>query len=504
MIEENHILVIEPYTGAKREVRIGFGTYRIGRGEGAEIRIEGDAAVSTFHASLEYSSDGIKFKDLGSRNGSFVNGKRVDGIVVIKPDDHIIVGRTKIKVMKSNVPEGVEKSAKVFDRDKSSPQKDSELSEEELEKKYRYDPFKYIREFLAPIKDYLDSSDISEIMINGPDRIYIEKKGRILKTDRRFTGGERALLAAVKNIALAVGKDITRENPRLDARLDDGSRVCAVIAPCARDAAYVSIRKFSKERLTLNDLIRFGAITPDGVEFLDIAVKTKKNIIVSGGTGSGKTTLLNLISSLIPENDRIIVIEDTSELQLQQEHVLRMEAQKGDDKGRGRVTIRDLLHSTLRLRPDRIVIGEIRGEEAFDLLQAMNTGHGGSMSTIHSNSPIDTLRRLENTTLQAGFELPLKAIREQIASAIHLIVHTSRYHDGSRKVSHITEIQELDRNGNYVVNNIMVFKQKGFSQDGGVIGTFQPTGEKSSILREAFERGYKIDVEKWRSLGLME
>ena len=440
----------------------------IGKASTNEITLN-SPKVSSRHARVMVRGDKITVEDLKSTNGIFFNNEKIERSADLSFGDSFKIGDFVITV----VSEDFETDAK----------------EEEEDLEFKFDPFAYVRPFLAPINDFLEDASISEIMINGHDKIYIERKGKIEKTDRKFAS-EKALVAAIKNIARALGKEVSEANPRLDARLDDGSRVAAVIPPCALTGTYVSIRKFSKKALTLQDLINFGAITQEAIDFIELAVLMKQNIMVSGGTGSGKTTLLNVLSSLIPDKDRIIVIEDTAELQLQKEHVLRMEAKPADKKGRGEVTIRDLLHSTLRMRPDRIVIGEIRGGEAFDLLQAMNTGHGGSMSTIHSNSPFDTLSRLENTTLQSGIQLPLKAIREQISSAINIIVHTKRFEDGSRKVNYISEVIDLKPDMSYNLQHIFVFERTGKDENGKVLGGLKFTGNKPTFLEEAKKAGF--------------
>ncbi|RME04952.1 MAG: CpaF family protein [Planctomycetota bacterium] len=352
----------------------------------------------------------------------------------------------------------------------------------------------YLIVFLEPIRDFLFDEEVSEIMINGPHQIYIEKRGKLHKTSARFNS-EESLQAAVVNIAQSVGRRIDEKNPRLDARLPDGSRIHAVLPPCARKGTYVSIRKFMRHAMNMEKLISFGAITPKAAEFLDICVKMKKNILVAGGTGSGKTSLLNVISSFIPEGDRVIVIEDASELQLQQEHILTMETKAPDKHGEGGVSIRDLIHSSLRMRPDRIVIGEVRGAEALDLLQALNTGHGGSMSTIHANSPRDALSRLETMCLMSGIEMPLRAFRDQIASALQIVVYTNRFSDGSRKVTHITEVLPLSEDGKYQLQDVFYFKRQSNTPDGRVQGKMIPTGYLPSFSQEAIQNGFPLTKE---------
>jgi pilus assembly protein CpaF len=348
-----------------------------------------------------------------------------------------------------------------------------------------------VRSFLAPIIHHLDDPEVSEIMVNSPDEIWVERKGKVEITDCKFESAD-ALMSAVNNISQFVKRSINEETPTMDARLPDGSRIHAILPPCARKGICLDIRKFSKDALTVEKLIEFGSLNQKALEFLKACTFTKKNIIVSGGTGSGKTSLLNATSSLIPNNERIIVIEDSAELQLQQDHVLPLESKAADKKGKGEVSIRDLLRSTLRLRPDRIVIGEIRGGEALDFLQALNTGHGGSMGTIHANSPVDALSRLETLTLFAGVELPLKAIRSQVTSAIDIVVQTSRYHDGSRKISHISEVLPLGDDGNYSVEHIFKFNQTGIEPDGRILGSLKPAGVKPSFYKEIEMSGYEL------------
>ncbi len=467
-------------TGSCRHVPIQSSLLFIGRASTNDVSLN-DGMVSNRHARLKISEDTVELEDLKSTNGVLINGERIDRATQLAPGDPFEIGPFSLRVVK---PED------------ATPETEGENGEaEDEDAHYRFDPFAFVKPFLEPINEYLEADGISEIMINGHDKIYIEKGGKIVKTDKAFSS-EKALVAAVKNIGRTLGKELNELHPRLDARLDDGSRVAAVIPPCAMTGTYVSIRKFSKKALGIQDLINFGAITEQAVRFLKLAVVMKKNILVSGGTGSGKTTLLNIVSTLIPPDERIIVIEDTAELQLQQEHCLRMEAKPPDKKGRGEVTIRDLLHSTLRMRPDRIVIGEIRGGEAFDLLQAMNTGHGGSMSTIHANSPVDSLSRLENTTLQSGIELPLKAIRDQISSAINIILQTKRFEDGSRKVSHINEVLGLREDMSYQVQSIYAYERAGKDKEGRVKGKLKYSGKTPTFLDEAIKAGFVASAEE--------
>lgn len=324
--------------------------------------------------------------------------------------------------------------------------------------------------FLAPVKEYLADDQVSEILINGPSQIYIERNGKLEETPARFAN-EAQLKAAAVNIAKSVDRQLDEMHPDLDARLPDGSRVHATIPPISRCGTILSIRKFKKEMLTIDRLEQFGSIPHEGVLLLNAIVKLRKNTIVSGGTSSGKTSVLNALSGLIPENDRILVLEDASELQLQQKHCVYFETRKPDKNGQGEFSIRDLVIASLRLRPDRLVIGEIRGGEALDLLQAMNTGHSGSMSTIHANSPLDALSRMETCAILSGANLPLTAIRMQVASAINCVVHSMRLPDGSRKIVEIAEVLPLE-NGEYRLRSLMRWETRSVAPDGTVTGGF--------------------------------
>ena len=341
-----------------------------------------------------------------------------------------------------------------------------------------------IRTFLGPISAFLEDDSISEVMINGPQEIFIERRGLIEKTDATFRD-EQSLIAAVRNIAQFVGRTIDENNPVLDARLPNGSRVCAVLPPCSRKGTTISIRKFSKGSPTFVDLINRASITKEAARFLDVCIYLAKNTIISGGTGSGKTTLLNVLGSRIPNNQRVLVIEDSSELKINTDHVVFFEAKHPDKEGNGAVTIRDLIKAALRLRPDRIVVGEVRGPEALDLISAMNTGHGGSMGTAHANTPYDALVRLETLAMMGESNVPPAAIRRQIASAIDLVVQIKRLSDGSRKVTHISEvISEVDEFGRYSIRDIFKFIQRGRTQDGKIVGEMIPVGNLPTFMSE--------------------
>ena len=337
--------------------------------------------------------------------------------------------------------------------------------------------------FFEPVTEYLDDPDVSEIMINGPDRIYIERRGRIESTKAVF-GSENALRAAAMNVARSVGRMLCEEHPILEARMPDGSRLEAVIPPLSQVGTVVSIRKFRKDKLTPAELVRLGTISDGGMRLIETIVRLHKNLIVSGATSSGKTSILNVISGIIDPGERILVIEDSSELQLQQPHTVRFETRKPDKDGKGEVTIRDLLIASLRLRPDRLVIGEVRGGEALDLLEALNTGHAGSMSTIHANTPLDTLSRLETCTLLSGVDIPMPAVRAMVTGAINVIFQTARLSDGSRKITHVSEVLGLE-NGQYRLQDIYVFKPEGLAPDGKVAGRHVFTGVTPSFAEDA-------------------
>ena len=334
---------------------------------------------------------------------------------------------------------------------------------------------------LGPLEAFLANPKISEIMVVDAQTIFIENKGKLVRADARFTDDE-AVRAVIERIVTPLGRRIDESTPLVDARLKDGSRVNAVIKPLALKGSCITIRKFSKTPLKLNDLIGFGAMTEQMGRFLQRSVKAKKNIVISGGTGSGKTTLLNVLSAAIPEDERIVTIEDAAELQLSQPHVVSLESKPPNMEGKGEYTIRDLVKNALRMRPDRIVIGECRGGEALDMLQAMNTGHDSSLTTTHSNSPREAIARLETLSLMSGLDLPARAIREQIANSVHLVVQQTRFNDGSRRVTNITEICGIDDNGEIILREIFKFVRTGTSAEGKVVGEFRATGYLPSFL----------------------
>ncbi len=336
---------------------------------------------------------------------------------------------------------------------------------------------------LGPLEPLLRDETITEVMVNGPQQVYIEREGRLEMTNVTFQNDEH-VMKIIQRIIAPIGRRIDESSPMVDARLADGSRVNAIIPPLSLIGPVLTIRKFAATPFTVEDLIRFGTATTEMFEFLEACVKARLNIFVAGGTGSGKTTMLNILSSFIPDDERIVTIEDAAELQLRQEHVVTLEARPSNIEGKGAIPIRELVRNALRMRPDRIVVGECRSAEALDMLQAMNTGHDGSMSTGHANSPRDMLARLETMVLMAGMDLPLRAIREQIASAVDLIVHQNRLKDGSRKIVNITEVQGME--GDVIVmQDIFVFEQTGVVE-GKIEGLLRPTGIRPKFV-EKFE-----------------
>lgn len=342
----------------------------------------------------------------------------------------------------------------------------------------------------GPITPLLEDPDISEVMVNGPFQVYAERKGKLEITPVHFRDNEH-VMHIIEKIVAPLGRRIDESSPMVDARLPDGSRVNAIVPPLALNGPTITIRKFSKDPLKVSDLVRFGTLTEEMAIFIDACVKARLNIFVSGGTGSGKTTTLNVLSSFIPDDERIITIEDAAELQLGQEHVVSLETRPPNIEGKGAITIRDLVKNSLRMRPERIVIGEVRGAEALDMLQAMNTGHDGSLATGHSNSPRDMISRLETMVLMAGMELPIRAIREQISGALDVIIQQSRLKDGSRKITNITEVQGME--GDVIVlQDIFVFEQRGLDENGKIIGKLVPTGVRPQFYERLENSGIHI------------
>ncbi|MGH8945544.1 MAG: CpaF family protein [Acidimicrobiia bacterium] len=343
----------------------------------------------------------------------------------------------------------------------------------------------------GPVERFLADSNVTEVMINSDESIYVERDGKLYQTEARFVS-EDHLRRVIERIVSQVGRRIDESSPMVDARLPDGSRVNAVIPPLAVDGPVLTIRKFSKDPYKVDDLIAFGTMTPEMAQLLRACVEGRLNVLISGGTGTGKTTLLNVLSSFIPTDERIVTIEDAVELQLHQSHVVRLESRPPNIEGKGQITIRDLVRNSLRMRPDRIVVGEVRGSEALDMLQAMNTGHDGSLSTVHSNAPRDALARLETMVLMAGMDLPVRAIREQIASALDLIVHLTRLRDGTRRITHVTEVEGMEAEI-ITLQDVFLFDfSAGVGPDGRFRGTIKPTGIRPKFSDQLADLGIPL------------
>jgi pilus assembly protein CpaF len=349
--------------------------------------------------------------------------------------------------------------------------------------------YRYVAAY-GPMEKYFDDPQVSEIMVNGPNQIFIEKEGKLILTDDKYDS-EIQLRLAINHIINPFGRYVNYKHPMVDAHLRDGSRINAIIPPVAQQGSCISVRRFLKDKLSVQDLIDKGSIAQTMAEFVAVCVKARLNIIVAGNTSSGKTTFLNILARNIPDDERIVTIEDSVELQMMQTHKVSLEARPADYKGDGQVTIRDLVKNSLRMRPDRIVVGEIRGGEALDMLQAMNTGHDGSMTTVHSNGPRDTLSRIETMTLMAGFELPVVAIRKQIAAAVDLIIYLTRFPDGTRKVTQISEVNGMESEV-ITLTDLFIFQQTGTDADGRPVGQFRSTGLRPMFTPKLEAAGYSL------------
>ena len=549
-------MILTTLIGENRESRtLTDGTYMIGRNPSCQICFS-FPDVSERHAILTVRGNKAVVEDLHSANGTYVNGELIDGPVALDGGMVVQVGGSMLRVCDENdwaakAAEDVAReepavepteSGQVDDDEPSPPDPMRELRrnvQEQIQKELLkrmdmkrltmqgvdregledtarekisqiidevvangrlpdgIDPLRLEEDVfneamrLGPLEELLADDTVSEIMVNGPDKVYIERGGRLQLSDCQFTD-DASVLSVIERIIAPLGRRCDESQPYVDARLADGSRVNAIIAPLALSGPTITIRKFSKKALTPDDFIRFGTWTHNAAEFMKLCVWLRKNVIVAGGTGSGKTTLLNLLSGYIPHSERIVTVEDAAELRLQQPHVVRLEARPPNIEGKGAVPIRDLVKNCLRMRPDRIIVGECRGGEALDMLQAMNTGHDGSLTTVHANSPRDVISRLETMVLMSGMELPSRAIREQIASAVDIIIHESRLSDGSRKVTAITEVTGLEGN-QIVMQDLFAFNQKGVGSDGKIIGEFKPTGAMPTWFDQLAGRGIKCD-----------
>ena len=547
-------MILTTLSDGQRETReLTPGTYLIGRGESCRIRFN-LPEVSERHAILTVRDDKAVLEDLHSANGTLVNGDVIDCAVVLdggmvvqigsgmlrvseaeeeKPKPEVVVEEEKeeesavqlpttttadsdpLRELRRSVQTQIQQELlKRMDMKRLTMQGiDREGLEDTAREKIRgiidevvangklpagIDPDRLEEDIfneamrLGPLEELLADESVTEIMVNGPEKVYIERGGKLVLSDCQFSD-DASVMAVIERIVAPLGRRIDESQPYVDARLADGSRVNAIIAPLALSGPTITIRKFAKKALTPEDFVRFGTWTPDAAKFMELCVRLRKNIIVAGGTGSGKTTLLNLLSGYIPENERIVTVEDAAELRLQQPHVVRLEARPPNIEGKGAVTIRDLVKNCLRMRPDRIIVGECRGGEALDMLQAMNTGHDGSLTTVHANSPRDVISRLETMVLMSGMELPSRAIREQIQSAVDIIIHESRMSDGSRKVTAITEVTGMEGN-QIVMQDIFAFNQTGIDANGKIVGRMKPTGAIPTWIDQVKARGIEVDM----------
>jgi Flp pilus assembly CpaF family ATPase len=489
------VLQFQEGSGSARRYRTEKELFSVGPRRGCDIALpvtDGDRAGTDWELRFFRGDDDGDYRVQANVNGILCDGEEVtrEGVKVAVGST-IQVGTGVLRVDRVQVEQPAGAAA---DPDDDTPTRVAEATGPAVSSPAQ-DRGAYLKLFLQPIAAYLDDDGVSEVMMNGPDQIFIERKGKMELTEARFANDE-SLQAAMKNVARSVGRRLDAENPRLDARLPDGSRVHAVLSPPSASGTVVAIRKFSSDQLTINRLIEFGSIDDMTGRLLKAVVVLQRNVIVSGPTSSGKTSVLNVLSQCIPDDERILVIEDASELQLNQVHLVRFEARKPDDHGKGEVTIRDLVHSSLRLRPDRLVVGEIRGGEALDLLQALNTGHAGSMSTIHANGPVDALRRLETCAKFSGVDIPISALREQVCSSVNMVVHTARLADHSRKIVNIAEVLPLDK-GEYATQDLVRFDIEGQDPDGNLLGRHVAHYRSPSLIKDAEMRGLQDLVEPY-------
>lgn len=531
------------------------GEYVLGKGDHCDV-ILSDSHVSRNHASFVVTRSSTQIQDLKSTNGTWLNGEKLLQQITIKKDDVITFGDLHIRILKTpdraavfeneeerktssftakqeseefialkrrvhslileyldlrkraNLQEmnaqelrvEAEKATKEIIRDHVRTIPDG-ISREELQKQVVAEAVG-----LGALEPLVDDDAVTEIMVNGPDQIYIEKDGRLVLSESRFTSNQ-SLIAVIDRIVAPLGRRIDESSPMVDARLPDGSRVNAIIPPLALNGPTITIRKFAKKTLFMSDFIRYGSLSEEMGLFLKSAVELKQNVVISGGTGSGKTTLLNILSNFISSSDRIVTIEDAAELKLNQPHVVSLESRPANAEGKGKVSIRDLVINALRMRPDRIVVGECRGGEALDMLQAMNTGHDGSLTTGHANTPSDFLSRLEVMVMMAGVDLPSRAIREQIASAVDILVQQSRMADGTRKITHVMEVVGF-QGDNIVLETIFEYVRKGYDSNGKILGYYQATGYIPKFYRHAIEQGVDVDLslfgESEKESGLLD
>ncbi|MDP7034592.1 MAG: ATPase, T2SS/T4P/T4SS family [Planctomycetota bacterium] len=551
------LLIRNKVDGRIRKIDLTVNKFTIGKSPENDL-VLARPGISSSHCTLYFYPPDKKFRirDMGSSNGTYVDGARIESDTVLDHGTRIQIGEFEIqykadrKQTESDLDHQEDLKRALADEgvavEQTAPERSvseeggaipveikkeiheqllgdrrlrhmdfTQVSEEEAREKTRevveeiikgirkkipknISRRRLIREILdealglGPLEDLLSDSSVTEIMVNRYDRIYIERDGRLQLSEKRFIEDQQ-VVQAIQRIIAPIGRLINESSPMVDARLKDGSRVNAVISPLAVSGPSLTIRKFPENRLSMEGLISFGSLSPAMASFLELIVREHKNIIISGGTGSGKTTLLNVLGSYIPEGDRIVTVEDVAELQLPQDHVVNLETKPPNLEGEGAVEIRDLVRNSLRMRPDRIMVGECRGGEALDMLQAMNTGHDGSMTTLHANTPVDAMGRLETLVLMSGMDLPSQAIRTQISSAVDLVVQQTRLKDGARKVTYITEIAPLD-DGEFLLQDIFRFQETGMDEDGKILGEYLPTGHIPDFVHEMNQRGVGVDM----------
>ena len=516
---------------------------KIGRASENDVILD-RTGVSRDHAEIYRRSNSYYIADLNSKHGTFVNERKIPVLksVPVQADDIIVIGEYFLKIKEAIVDEDKEKRKiseltpeeeleyyrdprvielktivhnrllDIIDLRRLDVKKINDidlrrqcdemvreiLNETEADVLWEIDQEILIKDILdealalGPLEDLLANTAVTEIMVNRKDQIYVEKDGKVSLSPKIFNS-DISLLGIISRIVNPIGRRIDESSPMVDARLQDGSRVNAVIPPMALNGPCITIRKFSKDPFTVQNMVEFKTISRSIAKFLMLCVKNRKNIVISGGTGSGKTTTLNILSSFIPEDERIVTIEDAAELQLVQDHVVRLESRPPNIEGKGEITIRHLVKNALRMRPDRIVVGECRGGETLDMLQAMNTGHDGSLTTAHANSPVDMLSRLETMVMMSGEDLPSRAIREQIAAAVDIIVQQTRLTCGSRKVTYVSEVKGIE-DDKIILQDIFYFKQEGFDASGKTIGQFIATGWIPDFLQDLLNRGIDVDM----------
>ena len=547
-----YLVITDRKDGSQRRTAIECPRFVIGKKAPCHLVLD-RVNISREHCELTASDGGHVIRDLKSRNGTYVNGTKVDGEVPL-PDGSVIQLGDFTLLFRSGAEAGEPAGARApAQQPAQAPQATAEPAPPRPKAEKRYTPPELKRKIhdrliqdldlrhvdltnsppdevrrrtekvienivnrisdevpvwlsnrelikeiadealgLGPIEDLLADAEIDEIMVNGWSRIYVEKRGKIELTDKRFTD-DRQVIEVIRRILAPIGRRIDEVSPMVDARLADGSRVNAIIAPLSLTGPTLTIRKFAAEPFTMNDLIGFGTLPAEMAGYLELCIEHRRNIIISGGTGSGKTTLLNVLSAFIPEDERIVTIEDAAELKLPQEHVVSLEAKPPNIENKGAIPIRQLVINSLRMRPDRIIVGEVRGPEALDMLQAMNTGHDGSLTTIHANSPRDCISRLETLVLMAGMDLPSRAIRDQVASAISMIIQIARQSDGKRRVVSLTEITGMEQDI-ITLQEVFKFEQTGVGRAGEVIGSHKPTGTVPEFVHDLRRRGHEVDI----------